>query len=122
MVSSINDDAPLFHPPEKPLFPNAAACPGQSAKDRVHLQSQPEGTTPRRVQTGSVTPQRGVDNAQHGNVCISRDPWIDEGTFENIPPGAEGICAKARHFGGWLRLRFSGTGSMTATIRLALKE
>jgi|ETNmetMinimDraft_23_1059889.scaffolds.fasta_scaffold340525_2 hypothetical protein len=48
--------------------------------------------------------------------------WLDEATAGSAQSGEDSFFLRVREFGGWLRLRFSGTGSMTATIRLALKE
>ena len=48
--------------------------------------------------------------------------WLDEGTEGSLKSGEEGFFLRVREFGGWLRLRFTGTGSMKVTIRLALKE
>ena len=48
--------------------------------------------------------------------------WLDEGTTGVISASDTGSFLRIKHFGGWLRLRFSGSGSITVTIRLALKE
>ena len=59
-----------------------------------------------------------------GHVQISPDGirWIDEGTELAATAERDGYFIRVNQFGGWLRLRFSGKGEMTATIRLALKE
>ena len=57
-------------------------------------------------------------------VQISPDGirWLDEGTVLPAVAGQDAFFLRVLHFGGWLRLRFSGEDAMRATIRLVLKE
>ena len=66
-----------------------------------------------------------VDDADlDAHVQISPDgvKWLDEGTNLTGLNRQDGFFVRVDHFGGWLRLRFTGKGKISATIRLALKE
>ena len=61
------------------------------------------------------------------SVQISADGmrWVDEGTRLQLPTRADEVTfCKARHFGGWLRLRgeVPEGESLTVVVSLALKE
>jgi hypothetical protein len=59
------------------------------------------------------------------DACVQISPdgvrWIDEGTCVTLIQ-IDHFFLRVRHFGGWLRLTFSGSGSVEVTVRLALKE
>ena len=63
-----------------------------------------------------------ADLIAHAQISPDGLAWLDEGTAISLPTDREDAFLRVRDFGGWLRLRFSGSGSMTVTIRLALKE
>jgi hypothetical protein len=58
----------------------------------------------------------------HAQISPDGLRWLDEGTACVVPTDQDGFFLRVGDFGGWLRLRFSGSGTMTATIRLVLKE
>ena len=67
----------------------------------------------------------GADGAEmtvHAQISPDGVQWLDEGATLCDFADKDACYLRVNHFGGWLRLRFSGSGSMTATIRLALKE
>lgn len=72
--------------------------------------------------SAEVKPTAEAHLTAHVQISPDGIRWIDEGTKVTDPPSQRGFFVRVRHFGGWLRLRFSGDGEMTVTIRLALKE
>ena len=63
-----------------------------------------------------------ADLAAHVQISPDGIRWLDEGTVLRSFAGSNHAFLRVSRFGGWLQLRFSGKGAMTATIRLVLKE
>ncbi len=74
------------------------------------------------VRALEVTP--GLDSIAKVQISADGIHWADEGASLELPRRKDQVAfCKARHFGGWLRLRGSvKQGAITVLVSLALKE